>query len=165
MLPKTHLTLHSRMSGFRLVITPWLFGMWRCFLYNSSVYSCYFLLISFASFRSIAFLSFIVPFFARNVPLVSLIFLKRSLYFPILLFSSFLYLMIDLQHDLMALPLFSAPAHFFSQTLRVYTNIMIVRLNPACCQLLTGPGLTQIISMSAYIINYSTLFTFGRFSL
>ena len=34
------------------------------------------------------FLSFIVPIFAWNVPLVSLIFLKRSLVFPILLFSS-----------------------------------------------------------------------------
>ena len=37
---------------------------------------------------SIAFLSFIDPIFAWNVPLVSLIFLKRSLVFPILFFSS-----------------------------------------------------------------------------
>ena len=41
--------------------------------------------------RSIQFLSFFVPIFAWNVPLVSLIFLKRSLVFPILLFP-FLYL-------------------------------------------------------------------------
>ena len=34
------------------------------------------------------FLSFIEPIFAWNVPLVSLFFLKRSLVFPILLFSS-----------------------------------------------------------------------------
>ena len=34
------------------------------------------------------FLPVIVPIFAWNVPLVSLIFLKRSLVFPILLFSS-----------------------------------------------------------------------------
>ena len=40
-----------------------------------------------ASVRSILFLSFIVPIFAWNGPLVSLIFLKRSLVFPILLFS------------------------------------------------------------------------------
>ena len=33
-------------------------------------------------------MSFIVPIFAWNVPLISLIFLKRSLVFPILLFSS-----------------------------------------------------------------------------
>ena len=37
---------------------------------------------------SIPFLSFIKPIFAWNVPLVSLIFLKRSLVFSILLFSS-----------------------------------------------------------------------------
>ena len=44
--------------------------------------------MSSASVRSVAFLSFIEPIFAWNVPLVSLIFLKRSLVFPILLFSS-----------------------------------------------------------------------------
>ena len=38
--------------------------------------------------RSIPFLSFIEHIFAWNVPLVSLIFLKRFLVFPILLFSS-----------------------------------------------------------------------------
>ena len=58
------------------------------FLYSSSVYSCHLLLIPSASVRSIPFLSFIEPIFARNVPLVSLIFLKRSLVFPVLLFSS-----------------------------------------------------------------------------
>ena len=88
MLPKTHLTSHSRMSGCRRVITPlWLSGSWRFFLYSSSVYSCY-LFLSSASVRSIPFLSFIVPIFAWNVPLVALIFLKRSLVFPILLFAS-----------------------------------------------------------------------------
>ena len=89
MLPKAHLTLHSRMSGSRWVITPlWLPGLWRSFLYNSSVYSYHLLLICSASVRSIPFLSFIEPIFAQNVPLVSLVFLKRSLVFPILLFSS-----------------------------------------------------------------------------
>ena len=83
MLPKAHLTLHSRMSGFRWVITPsWLSGSWRSFLYSSSVYSCHLFLISSASVRSIPFLSFIEPMFAWNIPLVSLIFLKRSLAFP-----------------------------------------------------------------------------------
>ena len=77
------------MSGSRWVITPlWLSGSWRYFLYSFSVYSCYLFLISSASVRSIPFLSFIVPICAWNVPLVSLIFLKRSLVFPILLFSS-----------------------------------------------------------------------------
>jgi len=45
-------------------------------------------IISSASVRSIPFLSFIEPIFAWNVLLVSLIFLKRSLVIPILLFSS-----------------------------------------------------------------------------
>ena len=89
MLPKAHLTSHSRMSGSRWVITPsWLSGSWRPFFYSSSVYSCHLFLIFSASVRSISFLSFIVPIFAWNIPLVSLIFLKRSLVFPILLFSS-----------------------------------------------------------------------------
>ena len=82
MLPKAHLTSHSRMSGSRWVITPlWLSGLWRSFLYRSSLYSCHLFLISSASVRSILFLSFIVPIFAWNVPL------KRSLVFSILLFS------------------------------------------------------------------------------
>ena len=89
MLPKAHLTSHSRMSCSRLVVLPsWLSGSWRSFLYSSSVYSCYLFLISSASVRSLPFLSFIEPIFAWNVPLVSLIFLMRSLVFPILLFPS-----------------------------------------------------------------------------
>ena len=85
-----HLTLHSRMSYARWVITPlWLSGSWRSFVNSFSVYSCHLFLIYFASVRSIPFLSFIVPIFAWNFLLISLIFLKRSLVSPILLFSSF----------------------------------------------------------------------------
>ena len=52
MLPEAHLTLHSRVSGSRWVITPsWLSGSWRSFLYSSSVCSCHLSI----------FLSFIVP--------------------------------------------------------------------------------------------------------
>ena len=88
MLPEAYLTLHSRMSGSRWVITPlWLSWWWRSFLY-SSVYSYHLFLIFSASVRAIPLLSFIVPIFAWKVPLVSLIFLKISLVFPILLFSS-----------------------------------------------------------------------------
>ena len=65
----------------------WLPGSWRAFLYSSSVYSCHHFLISSASIRSLLFLSFIVPVFVWNVPLVTPIFLERSLVFPILLFS------------------------------------------------------------------------------
>jgi len=46
MLSKAHLTSHSRMSGFRWVITPlWSSGLWRSFLYSSSVYSCHLFLM------------------------------------------------------------------------------------------------------------------------
>ena len=56
MLPKAHLTSHSRMSGSKWVITPsWLSGSLRSFLYSSSVYSCHLFLISSASVRSLHF--------------------------------------------------------------------------------------------------------------
>ena len=60
----------------------------KIFFVQFFVYSCHLVLISSASVRSRPFLSFIEPVFAWNVPLVSLIFLKRALVFPILLFSS-----------------------------------------------------------------------------
>ena len=83
-------TSHSRMSGSRWVMIPsWLSQSQHSFLYSSSVYSWHLFLISSASVWYIPFLSFIEPIFAWNVPLVSLIFLKRSLVFPILLFSCF----------------------------------------------------------------------------
>ena len=92
MLSKAHLTSHSRMSGSRWVITPsWLSGSWRSFFYSSSVYCCHLFLILSASVRSIPFLSFIVPIFAWNVPLVSLIFLKRSLVFHSIVFLYFFF--------------------------------------------------------------------------
>ena len=88
-LPEARLTSHFRMSGSQWVITTfWLSESWRSFLYSSSLYSCHLFFISYVSVRSIAFLSFIVPIFAWNVPLLSLIFLKISLVFSILLFSS-----------------------------------------------------------------------------
>ena len=84
LIHKDGLTSHSKMSGSRGVITPsWLSGSWSSFftvllcIHSSSVYSCHLFLISSASVRSITFLSFIEPIFAWNVPLVSLIFLKR----------------------------------------------------------------------------------------
>ena len=87
MLPKAHLTSHSRMSGSRWGIAQLLRSL-RSFLYSSSMYSCHLFLISSAYVKSLPFLSFIVPIFTWNVSLVSLIFLKRSWVFPIFLFSS-----------------------------------------------------------------------------
>ena len=90
MLPKAHLTSHSRMSGSRWVITPsWLSGSLRSFLDSSSVYSCHLFLISYVSVRSILFLSFIVPIFAWNVSSVSLNFHEEMSSLPVLLFSFF----------------------------------------------------------------------------
>ena len=88
MLPKAHLTLHSRMSGSMwMIIRLWLSGSWRSFLYSSYVYSCH-LLIPSVSVSSILFLPFIEPIFSWNILLVSRIFLKWSVVFLILLFSS-----------------------------------------------------------------------------
>ena len=88
---KANLTAHSRMAGSRWVITLlWLSESWSSFLYSSTVYICHLFSISSASVKSIQFLSFIESIFAWNIPLVSLIFLKRSLVIPILLFSSIL---------------------------------------------------------------------------
>ena len=89
MLPKAYLTSHFRMSSSRWVTTPsWLCGSLRTFLCRSSVYCCHLLLLSSVSVRSLLFLSFIMPILAWNVPLISPLFLKRFLVFPILLFSS-----------------------------------------------------------------------------
>ena len=90
MLPKDRLTSHSSMSGSRWVITTpsRSSGSLRSFLCSSSVYYCHLFLVSSTSVRSISFLSFIMPIFVWKFPLVPLIFSKRSLVFPILLFSS-----------------------------------------------------------------------------
>ena len=88
MLPKAHLTSHSRMFGSRWVITPsWLSGSWRSFLY-SSVYSCYLFFLSSASVRSLPFVLYWAHFCMKCSLGISN-FLKRSLVFPILFFSSF----------------------------------------------------------------------------
>ena len=84
MLPKAHLTSHSRMSGSRWVITILVILARKFFFfYSSSVYCCQLFLISSVSVKSIPFLFFIVLIFAWNIPLVSLFFLKGSLVFPI----------------------------------------------------------------------------------
>jgi len=58
------------------------------FWYSSSVYSCHLFLISSASVRCIPFLSFIVPIFAWNFPLVWPVFLKWCLGFRFYCFFS-----------------------------------------------------------------------------
>ena len=90
MLPKAHSTSCSKMCGSRWVTTPlWLYRSLRPFFHiYSSVYSCLLFLISSASAGSLLFLSFIMHILAWTIPLIAPIFLKKSLVFPILLFSS-----------------------------------------------------------------------------
>ena len=69
--------------------TPsWLSRSLWSFFYSFPVYSCHLFLISSASVRSLPLLSFIMPIPEWNVPLVSPIFLNRSLVFPIPLLCS-----------------------------------------------------------------------------
>ena len=87
MFPKVHVTSHSRMSDSRWVTTSsWLFGSIRPFLLVllCILATSYFLLLLLDPycFCPLSCLSM------HHVPLISPIFLKRSLIFPILLFSS-----------------------------------------------------------------------------
>ena len=88
MLSKAHLTSHPGC----LALGEWShhhgYLGYYTLLYSSSVSSCHLFLILPTSDRSILLLSLIVPIFAWNVLLVSLIFLKRFLVFPTLMFSS-----------------------------------------------------------------------------
>ena len=62
MLPKAHLTSHSRMSGSKWVTKPsWLSESLIPFLYSSSVYSCLVFLIPSASVRSLQFILLCPP--------------------------------------------------------------------------------------------------------
>ena len=89
MLPKAHLTSYSNMSGFTWVTQASSLSqsLWP-FLQSYSVHSSYLFFISSASVRSLTFLSFIVPILAWSVPLVAPIFLRQSILFTILLYSS-----------------------------------------------------------------------------
>ena len=87
-LPKAHLTSHSKIPGSKGVTTPsWLSRSLRPFSYSSSVW----FVTPFSSLLLLLgpfYLSFIVPILAWNAPLVSQISLNRSLGFPFLLFPS-----------------------------------------------------------------------------
>ena len=88
MLPKAHLTSHSRMSGSRWVTTTlWLSGLWRSFLY-SSVYSCQLFLISSASFRYTISILYCAHLCRKYSFAISNFLETISIVFPILLFSS-----------------------------------------------------------------------------
>ena len=88
-LPKAHVASLLRMPGSGWLTTPsWSSSSFGSFLHGFSVYSFHLFLISSASARLLLFMSSIVHIFGQNDPLVSLALLKRSLVFPLLLFSS-----------------------------------------------------------------------------
>ena len=64
----------------------------KSFSYSSFVYFSHLFSISSGSVSSVPYLSFIVPIFACNIPLLSLIFLKRSQSFPFYYFPLFLFI-------------------------------------------------------------------------
>ena len=81
MLPKAHLTSHSRMSGSGWVFTPsWLSGSLISFFYSSSLYSCHLFLI-FSAFLSglYHFCPLLCPSLPEMFPLY-LLFSWRNLY-------------------------------------------------------------------------------------
>ena len=84
MLPKAQLTSHSKVSGSRWLIIPsWLSGLWRSFLYISSVYSCHLFLISSASVRSIPFCHLLCPSLHEMFPWNISNFLDEISSFPV----------------------------------------------------------------------------------
>ena len=79
MLPKAHLTSHSKISGSRWVTTiSWLSRSLRSFLYSTSLYYCHLFLISSASGRS-CFGPLLSSSLLEMFPWLSLIFFKRFL--------------------------------------------------------------------------------------
>jgi len=88
LLPKALLIFLSRMSGSGWLTTPSNNLVNLYLFYTVLPHSFHLFLISSTSTRSLLFISFIVPVFGKNVPLIAPIFLNRSLIFPLLLFSS-----------------------------------------------------------------------------
>ena len=128
MFPKAHLTSHTRMSGSKWVATSLgLPGSLWPYLYTSSVYS-YHLFISSASVRSLLFLSCIVPMLAGNLLLISPVFLKRSLVFPILLFPLFLFILHLRRLSYLSL-LFSGTLHSVGYTFCFLTCLSLLSLS------------------------------------
>ena len=87
----THLTSHSRVSDSRWVSTLlWFSRSLRPFFFYIvllCIFANFSQIYSSSSLRPLPFMSFIVPTFAWNIPLVSPVFSKRTLVFPVLLIS------------------------------------------------------------------------------
>ena len=103
------------------------------------MYSCNLFLIFYVSVRSLLFLSFTVPIFAWNVPLVSPIFL-RSLVFPTLLFSLFLCIVHLRSLSLLSL-LFSGTLHSVAYIFPFLPYLLFLLFS----QLFVGPPQTTFL--------------------
>ena len=104
---------------------------------------CLFLpvLIYSASVKSITILSFIEPIFVWNVPLISIIFLKRSLAFPILYFS---YISL---HWLLRKAFFSLPTILWNSAFKwEYVSFSPLLFTSLLSQLFVRPPQTTIFS-------------------
>ena len=104
------------------------------------MYSYHLFLIFSASVRSLPFNSFIVPIFALNVPLVSLIFLKISLVFPNL-FSSYISLHCSLRKAFSSL----LAILWYSAFRWVYLSFYLLLLLLFFSQLFVRPPQTTIL--------------------
>ena len=97
-------------------------------------------LICSASVRALLFLSFILLIFAWNVTLISLIFLKRSQLFPILLFSS-----ISLHWSLKMAFLSLHAIVWNSEFRKVYLSFLLCLLLLFFSQLFVRPPQTTVL--------------------
>ena len=97
------------------------------------MFSCHLFLISSASIRSLHFLSFIMPILALNAPLLSPIFLKRLLVFPILLIF-FIYLHCSLKKAFLSLLAILWNSAFSWVYLSLYPLLFASLLSSAICK-------------------------------
>ena len=112
------------------------------------MFSCHLFLISSVSVRSIPFLPFFVPIFAWNIHMITLIFFKISLVFPILLFSS-----ISLHWKLC----------FYLKKKKKKLNMFSIVAAPICISInsVQGPSFLYILASTCYFGDF-WLFWFGR---
>ena len=82
-------------------------------------------LISSASIRSLPFLSFVLPVFGWNVPLIFSVFLKKSLVLPFLLFSSIFFCIVHWRRpSCLSLLLSAFSCMYLSLSLLLFTSLL-----------------------------------------
>ena len=112
---------------------------------DSSVYSCHLFLISSTSVRFLLFLSYTASISAWNVPLISPVFLKRSLVFPILSFFPYFFALF-IEEGLISL-LFSGTLHSVGYIFLFFLTFASL-LSSAICKVSSVTTLPSCISFS-----------------